>query len=131
MPGSFLPPDDASRVTLSVELPPNATLDETDRTTTEIFHAIRDINGVESVFILGGASPKGDLELRRATVNVILQHIDHSLLKTLVNKGLGSLPLVGQYLPKIEERAVSVRSGMWSGISSPRSTAFRMCASSS
>ncbi len=104
VPGSFLPPDDASRVTLSVELPPNATLDETDRTTTEIFHAIRDINGVESVFILGGASPKGDLELRRATVNVILQHIDHSLLKTLVNKGLGSLPLVGQYLPKIEEK---------------------------
>lgn len=104
VPGSFLPPDDASRVTLSVELPPNATLDETDRTTTEIFHAIRDIDGVESVFILGGASPKGDLELRRATVNVILQHIDHSLLKTLVNKGLGSLPLIGQYLPKVEEK---------------------------
>ncbi|SOC94388.1 Multidrug efflux pump subunit AcrB [Rhizobium sp. AN5] len=104
VPGSFLPPDDASRVTLSVELPPNATLDETDRTTTEIFHAIRDINGVESVFILGGASPKGDLELRRATVNVILQHIDHSLLKLVVNKGLGSIPLIGQYLPKVEEK---------------------------
>ncbi len=104
VPGSFLPPDDASRVTLSVELPPNATLDETDRTTTQIYQAIRDINGVESVFILGGASPKGDLELRRATVNVILEHIDHSLLKTLVNKGLGSIPLIGQYLPKLEEK---------------------------
>ena len=104
VPGSFLPPDDASRVTLSVELPPNATLDETDRTTTQIYQALRNINGVESVFILGGASPKGDLELRRATVNVILQHIDHSLLKTLVNKGLGSIPLIGQYLPKVEEK---------------------------
>ncbi|WCK01584.1 efflux RND transporter permease subunit [Agrobacterium tumefaciens] len=104
VPGSFLPPDDASRVTLSVELPPNATLDETDRTTTQIYHALRDINGVESVFILGGASPKGDLELRRATVNVILQHIDHSLLKLVVNKGLGSIPLIGQYLPKVEEK---------------------------
>lgn len=104
VPGSFLPPDDASRVTLSVELPPNATLDETDRTTTQIYHALRDINGVESVFILGGASPKGDLELRRATVNVILEHIDHSLLKTLVNKGLGSIPLIGPYLPKVEEK---------------------------
>ncbi len=104
VPGSFLPPDDASRVTLSVELPPNATLDETDRTTTQIYQAIRDINGVESVFILGGASPKGDLELRRATVNVILEHIDHSLLKTLVNKGLGSIPIIGQYLPKLEEK---------------------------
>ncbi|EHH02504.1 efflux RND transporter permease subunit [Agrobacterium tumefaciens] len=104
VPGSFLPPDDASRVTLSVELPPNATLDETDRTTTQIYNALRDINGVESVFILGGASPKGDLELRRATVNVILQHIDHSLLKLVVNKGLGSIPLIGQYLPKVEEK---------------------------
>ncbi|QTK80713.1 efflux RND transporter permease subunit [Agrobacterium tumefaciens] len=104
VPGSFLPPDDASRVTLSVELPPNATLDETDRTTTQIYQALRDINGVESVFILGGASPKGDLELRRATVNVILEHIDHSLLKTLVNKGLGSIPLIGPYLPKVEEK---------------------------
>ncbi len=107
VPGSFLPPDDASRVTLSVELPPNATLDETDRTTTSIYQAIRGIDGVESVFILGGASPKGDLELRRATVNVILQHIDHSLLKTIVNRGFGSIPLLGPYLPKVEEKGRS------------------------
>ncbi|NTF08222.1 efflux RND transporter permease subunit [Agrobacterium rubi] len=103
VPGSFLPPDDASRVVLSVELPPNATLEETDATTSKINEAIRDINGVESIFILGGASPKGDLELRRATVRVILQHIDHSLLKTLVNDGLGSIPLIGQYLPKVQD----------------------------
>lgn len=103
VPGSFLPPDDASRVVLSVELPPNATLEETDATTSKIHQAIRDINGVESVFILGGASPKGDLELRRATVRVILQHIDHSLLKTLVNDGLGSIPLIGPHLPKVED----------------------------
>lgn len=103
VPGSFLPPDDASRVVLSIELPPNATLEETDTTTAKINEAIRDINGVESVFILGGASPKGDLELRRATVRVILQHIDHSLLKTLVNKGFGSIPLIGPHLPKVED----------------------------
>ena len=104
VPGSFLPPDDASRVVLSIELPPNATLEETDATTAQIDKAVRDIDGVESVFILGGASPKGDLELRRATVRVILKTIDHSLLKTVVNKGFGSIPLVGQYLPKIEDK---------------------------
>ncbi|XUY26138.1 efflux RND transporter permease subunit [Agrobacterium sp. rho-8.1] len=104
VPGSFLPPDDASRVVLSVELPPNAKLEETDATTSKIYQAVKDINGVESVFILGGASPKGDLELRRATVRVILQNIDHSLLKTLVNSGLGSIPLIGPYLPKVEDR---------------------------
>jgi multidrug efflux pump subunit AcrB len=98
-----MPPEDSSRVVLSIELPPNATLDETDATTTKIYDALRDINGVESVFVLGGASPKGDLELRRATVRVILQNIDHSLVKMLLNKGLGSIPLIGQYLPKVEE----------------------------
>ncbi|KGD99953.1 efflux RND transporter permease subunit [Rhizobium sp. YS-1r] len=103
VPGSFMPPDDSSRVVLSVELPPNATLDETAAATDKVYDAIRHIDGVESIFILGGASPKGDLELRRATVRVILQNIDHSLVKTLVNKGLGSIPLVGDYLPKIKE----------------------------
>lgn len=103
VPGSFLPPDDSSRVVLSVELPPNATLDETATSTDVVYDAIRHIDGVESVFILGGASPKGDLELRRATVRVILQNIDHSLVKTLVNKGLGSIPLVRDFVPKIKE----------------------------
>ncbi|MGK9051907.1 efflux RND transporter permease subunit [Neorhizobium petrolearium] len=103
VPGSFLPPDDSSRVVLSVELPPNATLDETAASTDVIYDAVRNIDGVESVFILGGASPKGDLELRRATVRIILGNIDHSLVKTLVNKGLGSIPLIGDYMPKIKE----------------------------
>ncbi|MBW9062887.1 efflux RND transporter permease subunit [Rhizobium herbae] len=102
VPGSFMPPDDSSRVVLSVELPPNATLAETDQTTTRIYDAVRDVDGVESVFVLGGASPKGDLELRRATVRIILGTIDHSLLKNLVNKGLGGLPVIGQYIPKMQ-----------------------------
>ncbi|WP_117191679.1 efflux RND transporter permease subunit [Rhizobium terrae] len=103
VPGSFLPPDDSSRVVLSVELPPNATLEETAASTDVIYDAVRHIDGVESVFILGGASPKGDLELRRATVRVILQNIDHSLVKTLVNKGLGSIPVIRDVVPKMKE----------------------------
>ncbi|MFK4767165.1 efflux RND transporter permease subunit [Rhizobium sp. ZW T2_16] len=103
VPGSFLPPDDSSRVVLSLELPPNATLEETDAVSTSVYDAVKGIDGVESVFTLGGASPKGDLELRRATVRIILQNIDHSLVKTLVNKGLGSLPLIGDLLPKLPE----------------------------
>src|SRR5690606_26175290 len=103
VPGSFLPPEDSSRIVLSVELPPNATLAETSATTDLIYDAVRDINGVESVFVLGGASPKGDLELRRATVRVILQNIDHSLLKMLVNDGLGSIPILGNLVPKVTD----------------------------
>lgn len=103
VPGSFLPPEDAGRIVLSVELPPNATLDETENKTDEIYAAIRDISDVSSIFILGGTSPKGDLELRRASVTMNLDRIEHSLVKTLVNKGLGGLPLIGDYLPKLPE----------------------------
>ncbi len=103
VPGSFMPPDDSSRVVLSVELPPNATLEDTAAASTKVYDAVRGIDGVESVFVLGGASPKGDLELRRATVRVILGNIDHSLLKTLVNKGLGGLPVIGNLVPKMQD----------------------------
>ena len=103
VPGSFLPPEDAGRIVLSVELPPNASLAETEKTTDKMYQAVRDIDGVESVFVLGGASPKGDLELRRATVTLALKKINHSLVNTLVNKGLGGLPLIGQYMPKLND----------------------------
>lgn len=102
VPGSFLPPEDASRIVLSVELPPNATLEDTEATTDEVFKNVKDINGVESVFVLGGASPKGDLELRRATVTLALQKLDQSLVKKLVNDFLGSIPVIGPHLPKVE-----------------------------
>ena len=68
VPGSFLPPEDASRIVLSVELPPDAMLDDTDTTTEQIYDKVKDLDGVDDVFVLGGASPKGDLELRRATI---------------------------------------------------------------
>jgi hydrophobe/amphiphile efflux-1 (HAE1) family protein len=101
VPGSFLPPEDNSRVSLSIELPPDAMLEDTDRKTTEIYNRIKDIDGVENVFVLGGASPKGDLELRRAAVTVLLQKLDHSLVNRIVNDVIGSTPLIGQYLPKL------------------------------
>ncbi|MEI3855196.1 MULTISPECIES: efflux RND transporter permease subunit [Ensifer] len=101
VPGSFLPPEDASRVSLSIELPPDAMLEDTDRTTTEIYNRVKNIEGVDNVFVLGGASPKGDLELRRATVTVLLKKLDHSLLNKIVNDVIGRTPLIGPYLPKM------------------------------
>ncbi|MEZ2131069.1 MULTISPECIES: efflux RND transporter permease subunit [unclassified Sinorhizobium] len=101
VPGSFLPPDDASRIVLSVELPPNARLDDTEKATDIVYDRVKDIADIDSVFVLGGASPKGDLELRRATVTLALHKIDHSLVKKLVNDVLGSLPVIGPHLPKV------------------------------
>ncbi|MBX4926959.1 efflux RND transporter permease subunit [Rhizobium binae] len=102
VPGSFLPPEDASRIVLSVELPPNARLDDTEKTTNAIYDRVKDINGVESVFVLGGASPKGDLELRRATITLALHKLDQSLVKKVVNDVLGHIPVIGPMLPKVE-----------------------------
>ncbi|WP_159950657.1 efflux RND transporter permease subunit [Rhizobium sp. 18065] len=102
VPGSFLPPEDAGRIVISVELPPNATLAETERKTDQIHAALADIDDISSIFVLGGASPKGDMELRRASITLNLDRIEHSLVKTLVNKGLGGLPLIGQFMPKME-----------------------------
>ncbi len=102
VPGSFLPPEDASRIVLSVELPPNARLDDTEKTTDAIYDRVKDINGVESVFVLGGASPKGDLELRRATITLALDKLDQSLVKKVVNDVLGHIPVIGPMLPKVE-----------------------------
>lgn len=101
VPGSFLPPDDASRIVLSLELPPNARLDDTEKATDIVYDRVKDIADVDSVFVLGGASPKGDLELRRATVTLALHKIDHSLVKKLVNDVLGSIPVIGPHLPKV------------------------------
>ncbi|MCA1444385.1 efflux RND transporter permease subunit [Ensifer sp. IC4062] len=101
VPGSFLPPEDNSRVSLSIELPPDAMLADTDRTTTEIYNRIKDLEGVDNVFVLGGASPKGDLELRRAAVTVLLKKLDHSLVNKIVNDVIGRTPLIGEYLPKL------------------------------
>ncbi|MBB4063219.1 efflux RND transporter permease subunit [Gellertiella hungarica] len=104
VPGSFMPPEDASRITLSVELPPNASLAETEKATDEIYKRVKEIDGVETVFVLGGASPKGDLELRRATVTLNLYKLDHSLIKKLVNDVAGRLPVIGPYLPKVKSQ---------------------------
>lgn len=101
VPGSFLPPEDSGRVTLSVELPPSTSLNETNRSTKAIYDRVKDIEGVQDVFILGGSSPKGDLSITKATVTLLLKHKEASLATALVNDLGGKLPIIGPYLPKV------------------------------
>ena len=98
VPGSFIPPEDVSRVAISVELPPGVTLEETDRTTMQMYELIRDVDGVTNVFILGGASPTGDRDVRRASVTVILDRLDHSLVKKLADLAR-NIPYLGDLVP--------------------------------
>lgn len=98
IPGSFIPPEDVSRVSISVELPPGSTLEQTDRTTALMSEKIADIDGVRSVFVLGGASPTGSRDIRRAAVVVLLDRLDHSLLRRSAEV-LSQIPVIGHLVP--------------------------------
>ena len=101
VPGSFIPPEDASRITVSVELPPGSTLAETDKTTNVIYQKIKDIPYIDQVFILGGASPTGELDVRRAAVTVTLQKLDQGLWLKLSQLGR-KIPLIGFLVPEVK-----------------------------
>ena len=103
VPGSFIPPEDVSRVPLSIELPPGSTLEETDRTTEAMRQQILQIDGVKSVFILGGSSPTGDVDVRRASVTVVLDRLDSGFSRKISDLGQ-HLPLIGSYLPEADAR---------------------------
>ena len=76
LPTGFIPKEDASRIIVSLELPPGSTLDRTRRLTDEAVSSIRMIPEVRSVLVVGGSNPTGTLELRRAglTVNLLRKH---------------------------------------------------------
>ena len=102
VPGSFLPPEDVSRISISVELPPGSTLEETDHTTQAMVDVIKDIDGIKNVFVLGGSSPTGSLDLRYASVTVILDRLDQGLLLKLSELGR-RLPVVGAIVPEVKD----------------------------
>ncbi|MDP4034425.1 MAG: efflux RND transporter permease subunit [Pseudorhodobacter sp.] len=99
VPGSFMPPEDVSRISISAELPPGSTLAETDRTTQAMVARIRDVDGIESLFVLGGSSPTGDRDVRRASLTVVLEKLDHSLLHRLSDI-VHSVPGLGSIVPE-------------------------------
>jgi len=72
LPTGFIPAEDAGRVVVAVEMPPGATLEEMRNKTDEVVRAIETIPEVAQVFVLGGASPTGQIELRKAAVYIRL-----------------------------------------------------------
>ncbi|MEZ5651772.1 MAG: efflux RND transporter permease subunit [Burkholderiaceae bacterium] len=101
IPGSFIPPEDVSRILISAELPPGSTLEDTERITEDMRERIMRVDGVEHVFVLGGSSPTGERDIRRASISVLLERIDHSTLRTVVNGLHDHLPLVGGLIPRM------------------------------
>ncbi|KDN24402.1 RND superfamily multidrug efflux system protein [Moraxella bovoculi 237] len=65
LPGSFLPPDDSNQTQVTLELTPDATLDDTTRISEMTAQAVSQVDGVSSVFISAGSE-------NTATLNILL-----------------------------------------------------------
>lgn len=74
LPSGFIPKEDASRIVFSLELPPGSRLEDTRATTDEVSRIIAGLPEVSSVYVVGGSSPTGTLEPRRAMVVAGLLH---------------------------------------------------------
>jgi multidrug efflux pump subunit AcrB len=100
VPGSLFPPEDESRIVVSVELPPGSTLDDTAATTDAMRDVVKDIDGVKSVLVIGGSTPLGERDTRRATFTIILDRLDNGLERKLIDLGR-AIPVVGGLIPEI------------------------------
>ncbi|WP_053239902.1 efflux RND transporter permease subunit [Pleomorphomonas koreensis] len=72
LPTELFAPGDQARIVTSIELPPGSTLDDTQVVTDSIAGQLDAFPEVKSVFVMGGTSPTGTLETRRAAVIVNL-----------------------------------------------------------
>lgn len=99
VPGSLFPPEDESRIVISVELPPGSTLDDTVATTDAMRAAVEDAEGVKSILVIGGSTPTGDRDIRRATFTIILDRSDNGLMRRISDLGQ-AIPLIGPLLPE-------------------------------
>ncbi|MBN9352820.1 MAG: efflux RND transporter permease subunit, partial [Hyphomicrobium denitrificans] len=97
LPTGFLPDEDTSRVVVAVELPPGTQLDETSRKTDHMVTVLRAIPEVKQVFVLGGTSPTGQLDVRRASLFVQLvpktkRKLTEKQLKSIIAAKLADEP---------------------------------------
>lgn len=74
VPTTFLPEEDTGRLTLTVELPPGATLDETREVTDAISADVGKCREVEGVLVRAGSSIGGRQDVRYAVVSIELRH---------------------------------------------------------
>ncbi|MGL4404966.1 MAG: efflux RND transporter permease subunit, partial [Notoacmeibacter sp.] len=97
LPSGFIPKEDASRIVISIELPPGTPLDVTRASTNEVDAALRGIPGIEQVYIVGGANATGSRETRLGTITVDLVHkskrqVTQSDIEKMIMARLASVP---------------------------------------
>ncbi len=97
LPTGFLPDEDTSRIVISAELPPGATLENTRVNTDRMARMLKTIPEVQSVFVLGGSTPTGSLEVRKSSLFVHLvpkseRVLTQKQLKTIISNKLADVP---------------------------------------
>jgi hydrophobe/amphiphile efflux-1 (HAE1) family protein len=97
LPTGFMPDEDNSRIVVSVELPPGATLKDTRATTDQMVKVLHAIPQVESVFVLGGSTPTGGLEVRKSSLFIHLvpknkRSLPQKKLKVIIADKLADIP---------------------------------------
>ena len=114
LPTGFIPAEDVSRIVVAMELPPGARLDDTQAKTDEVVKSLKEMPEVKSVFVLGGSSPTGDIELRRAAVYIQLtpkadRELTQKQIEAEVTRRLAAIPdMRGWYVNDRGEREMSV-----------------------
>ncbi|GGB06643.1 ABC transporter permease [Brucella endophytica] len=97
LPTAFLPEEDTGRLSLTVELPPGSTLDETRAVSDAIAVRIRQFPEVEGVFARAGANSSGLEDVRYAVILIDLLHKSERgrssfALETDIEKTIASIP---------------------------------------
>ena len=97
LPSGFLPAEDNARVVVSLELPPGTSLDENLTATDGVVAKLKTIPEVKNISVLGGTSPTGQRELRRAAMIVHLlpkaeRAATQKALKGIIAAKLADLP---------------------------------------
>ena len=104
IPGSFIPPEDAcARHSRRVELPPGATLEDTDRATPADRTSDQGHRRRGERLRAGRLLAEGRPRLRRAAVTVILEKLDHSLRQQARQRACSAAcRWSADYLPKLQ-----------------------------
>lgn len=103
LPSGFIPKIDVARVITSLELPPGSSLEQTRQITDRASAELKKIAEVKRVYVIGGVSPTGTLEKRRATLIVELFHkserqTTQAELEPKILAVLSSIPDIKSYL---------------------------------
>ncbi len=97
LPTGFIPDEDSSRIVISVELPPGETLADTREVGDRMTAILKKIPEVKTVYVLGGTTPTGLREIRRAAIIVRLlpkseRKRSQKQLKAVVSAALADVP---------------------------------------